>query len=151
MRSDATRGDALGLHSAAGGGSHPEARYEWRNARPYEAGRESSHAGYLHPIHGSLVRPTLTLGVERHVAALEFTLCIALVLGIGLSVPTLCLVAFVVVAIHPTLVWVTAKDPLATEVYVRSRAYADYYAPHASANAALRGRVPRPRPSIPKA
>jgi type IV secretory pathway TrbD component len=104
-----------------------------------------------HVVHGSLVRPTLTLGVERHVAALEFTLCLALILGIGVRLPTVCLVAVVVLLAHPTLVWLTARDPLATQIYVRSRAYADYYAPHASARSGVGDRVPRPRPSLPRA
>lgn len=104
-----------------------------------------------HIVHGSLVRPTLTLGVERHVAALEFTLCLALVLGIGVHLPTVCFVAVVALLMHPTLVWLTARDPLATQIYVRSRAYADYYAAHGSAHAGLEVRVPRPRPSLPRA
>lgn len=116
--------------------------------------RGDSHDN-VHSVHGSLVRPTLTLGVERHVAALEFTLCLTLLLGVGVRLPTICLVAVVVLLIHPTLVWLTARDPLATQVYVRSRGYADYYAPHvsvhASARAALDARVPRPRPSLPRA
>jgi type IV secretory pathway TrbD component len=109
------------------------------------AGRYESH-----PIHGSLVRHTLTLGVERHVVALEITVCLAVVLGVGVSVPALCLVAVVALAIHPALAWATARDPLATEVYIRSRSYADYYAPHATAHAALHTHVPRPRASLPK-
>lgn len=110
----------------------------------------SSGGGESHPVHGALVRHVLTLGVERHVAALELTLCLAVVFGIGLSVPALCVVAVVALVIHPALVWITARDPLASEVYVRSRFYADYYAPHATAHAAFRKPAPRPRPSLPR-
>lgn len=130
-------GQARRAADTAGDESYAGLRYESR----YEA----------HPVHGSLVRNTLTLGVERHVAALEFTLCLAVTLGVGLSFPALCLVAVVVLVIHPTLVWVTARDPLATEVYMRSRSYADYYAPHSSAQAVFYKRALRPRPSLPKA
>lgn len=98
-----------------------------------------------HPIHPSLVRPVLYLGVERPVIGLEATLCFALVLGAGPSLATLGVAAVVMLVVHPVMAWLTAKDPLATEVAVRSRAYADFYAPHA----ALRGHQPRPRPSLP--
>ena len=46
-----------------------------------------------HPVHASLVRPVLYLGVERHVVAVEGTLCLALLFGVGLSLATLGLVA----------------------------------------------------------
>ena len=98
-------------------------------------------------IHGSLVRPVLYLGVERHVIAMEGTICLALVFGVGLSLVTLALVALVVVVVHPVMAWVTARDPQATEIYVRAHAYRDHYAPHA----ALRGAVRAPRPSLPRA
>ena len=99
-----------------------------------------------HPLHASLVRPLLYMGVERTVIALEATLCLALVLGVGLSVATLSFVATIMLVMHPTMVWLTAKDAMATEIYVRSRAYDDYYAPHA----VVRRTALRPRRSIPK-
>lgn len=134
-----------GLHADPRAESRAESRAGTR-----ADGRDRSH-GNAHVVHGSLVRPTLTLGVERHMAALEFTLCLALILGIGVHLTTVCLVAAIVLLVHPTLVWLTARDPLATQIYVRSRGYADYYAPHASAHAALNVRVPRPRPSLRRA
>lgn len=100
-----------------------------------------------YPVHPSLVRPVLYLGVERTVIALEGTLCLALLFGVGVHLLTLGLVALVLLVIHPTLVWVTSKDAQATEVYVRSRAYADFYVPHATIHAPVR----TPRPSVPKA
>ena len=100
-----------------------------------------------HPVHASLVRPVLYLGVERHVVAVEGTLCLALLFGVGLSLATLGLVALVAFVVHPVMVWLTAKDAQATEVYVRGRAYDDYYAPHAS----LAGPVRAPRPPVPRA
>ena len=97
------------------------------------------------PIHASLVRPELTLGVERHVAGVEATLCFALLCSRGIGLGTLGIVALVVAVIHPVMVWLTAKDPQATQVFARSRRYADFYATH-SAEAIVRA----PRPSIPR-
>lgn len=106
-----------------------------------------SRAGWTeHALHASLVRPTHYFGVERHVIALEGTLCLALVFGVGLSWATAALVALVVAILHPVMVWVTTDDAQATEIAVRSRAYADYYVPHA----ALDGQTPRPRPTLPR-
>jgi type IV secretory pathway TrbD component len=97
-------------------------------------------------IHPSLVRPELTLGVERQVAGVEATLCFALLFGARLSIATVSLVAIVVVVIHPVMVWLTAKDPEVTQIYARSRQYADFYAPHSTL-----WRTPRaPRPSLPR-
>lgn len=98
-----------------------------------------------HTVHASLVRPVLYVGVERPVIAFEATLCLAMLFGVGLHLVTAGLVGAVVLVIHPTMVWLTARDAQATEVYVRSRAYADYYAAHGAAH--TQGRLPRP--SIP--
>jgi type IV secretory pathway TrbD component len=112
---------------------------------PTHSGGETPTADYsLHP---SLVRPALTLGVERHVAALEATLGLALVVGVGPSLLTIGVTALLIVGIHPAMVWLTARDPQATEVYLRSRRYADYYAPAAVVDAP----TPRPAASVPRA
>ena len=115
---------------------------------------ESNGAGHTpnasvatHHVHGALVRPLLYLGVERLVIALETTLCLALVLGVGPAFATFGIVGIIVAVVHPVMAWLTAKDPLTTEVYMRSRSYADFYTPHAS----LDESTPRPRPSIPRA
>lgn len=100
-----------------------------------------------HPLHTSLVRPTLYLGVERHVIALEGTLGLALLFGVGLSWATAGLIALIVAVVHPTMIWVTTRDPQATEIAVRSRVYADFYAPHAT----LGGPTLRPRPTLSRA
>ena len=102
-------------------------------------------AGGRQRVHPSLVRPVLYLGVERPVIAFEATLALAVLFGVGLHLITLGLIGVVMLVIHPSMVWLTAKDAQATEVYVRSRAYADYYAPHGS----IRTRGRAPRPSIP--
>ena len=98
------------------------------------------------PIHPSLVRPELTLGVERQVAGVEATLCFALLFGARLSIATVSLVAVVVLVIHPIMVWLTAKDPEVTQIYVRSRRYDDFYAPHSTLWLTPRA----PRPSVPR-
>ena len=90
------------------------------------------------------MRPQLTMGVERPVIAVEWTLALALVVGLGPGLLSLGVVALVIAVIHPTMVWLTARDPQTTAVYVRSRRYADYYAPHAP----LHARPRRPAPSV---
>jgi type IV secretory pathway TrbD component len=97
-------------------------------------------------VHASLVRPELTLGVERHVAGIEGTICFALLCSRGIGLATLGFVALVILAIHPVMVWLTTKDDQATQVYARSRRYADFYAPHGLPKTSVRA----PRPSIPK-
>ena len=96
-------------------------------------------------VYKSLHRPLTYLGVERTVVAIEGTLCAALLFGIGLSLATLGLIAMVMLIVHPAMVWVTAKDPQATEILLRTRAYADFYTTHAG----LRKTGRKPRPSIP--
>lgn len=105
----------------------------------------TSQARVRHRVHSSLVRPVLYMGVERPVIAFEATLCLAMLFGVGLHLVTAGLVGAVVLVIHPSIVWLTARDAQATEVYIRSRAYADYYAPHGAAHTTGRA----PRPSIP--
>jgi type IV secretory pathway TrbD component len=96
----------------------------------------------------SLVRPVLYFGVERPVIAFEGTLVAGLLFSVGPHLVTLLVAAVVVLVIHPTMAWLTARDPQVTEVFLRSRAYADYYAPHASV--ASRHRPPRVRASVPR-
>lgn len=98
-----------------------------------------------HAIRQSLVRPMLYLGVERTVIALEATICLALICGAGPRLPTFAICAFVVVVVHPTVAWLTAKDPVVVEIYMRSRAYRDFYTAHPMILCAGR----RAHPSIP--
>lgn len=102
----------------------------------------------------SLVRPSLTLGVERHVAALECVICLSLTFGLGFSLATAGIVLLVVAVVHPVMLWLTQREPRVTELYVRNRGYADFYQPHASAQADLAGAgqrssAPAPRPTLP--
>src|SRR4051812_33416090 len=120
-----------------------------------DAARANDHAvavtsgPHEHPLHASLVRPIHYFGVERQVIAVEATLVASLLFGVGPQLATLVVAAVVLLVLHPTMVWLTARDAQAVEVYLRSRAYADYYAPHTSVT--TRRRSPRVRPSIPRA
>lgn len=100
-----------------------------------------------HPIHRSLTRSRLYLGVERPVIAIEGTIAAALVFGVGLSLLTVGLIVLVWLLVHPVMVWITGKEPQASEVFLRARRYADFYAPQSGLSQAHR----RPRPSIPRA
>lgn len=100
-----------------------------------------------HPIHASLTRARLYLGVERAVIAIEGTLCAALLFGVGLSFATVGLIALVMLLVHPVMVWATARDPQALEVFMRARAHGDFYMTHAGLGRAGR----KPHASIPPA
>jgi type IV secretory pathway TrbD component len=100
-----------------------------------------------HPLHPSLVRPILYFGVERPVIAFEGTLIAGLLFSVGPQLTTLLVAAAVVLVVHPTMAWLTARDPQITEVYLRSRSYADYYVPHAAVT--TRRAPPRVRASVP--
>jgi type IV secretory pathway TrbD component len=102
-----------------------------------------------HVLHVSLVRPVLYFGVERLVIAFEATLIAGLIFSVGPHLLTVLIAAIVVLVLHPTMAWLTTRDPQITEIYMRSRAYADYYAPHVAV--ASRRRTPRVRASIPRA
>lgn len=117
--------------------------------RATEQMRGAAHQPTEHALHVSLVRPVLYFGVERPVIAFEGTLVAGLLFSVGPHFVTLLVAAVVVLVIHPTMAWLTARDPQITEVYLRSRAYADYYAPHALASS--RRGPPRVRASIPNA
>lgn len=98
----------------------------------------------VHPIHASLIRPALFLGVDQGVAMLEGMLLFGLLVGVGLHLATVAL-AGMVVAIHSLLVWLTAQDPMITRVYLRSLPLKDYYTPAAH----IRRRVAAIRASVP--
>lgn len=99
-------------------------------------------------VHPALVRPVLLAGVERPVIALEVTVAAGLLMSVGPHLITLGIVALVVGVIHPTMAWLTARDPMATAVYVRSLRWRAYYPPHADPRTALR-RASRARVSLP--
>jgi len=90
----------------------------------------------------------LFAGVEYPIAILEGTLVVALLVGVGLHLATIALAGIVLVLIHPVMAHLTAQDPHVTQIYLRSLALADYYAPSVSVqsrHAAIRPSVPRLR------
>jgi type IV secretory pathway TrbD component len=116
--------------------------------RPGAADRVSASPGRALPrrVHPGLIRPVLYAGVERPVIALEATVAIGLVATVGPRLVTLLAVGLIIGVVHPLMVWLTSKDPLATGVYVRSLRWRDYYPPHGGIRA--RGQV---RPTLPRA
>lgn len=90
-----------------------------------------------HPIHASLYKPVLFLGVEQSVAILEATLVFALLVGVGLHLLTVILAISIITVIHPVMVKLTAKDPDVSRVYVRSVMSQDYYPAKSSGAARL--------------
>lgn len=104
-----------------------------------------------HPVHASLVRPVLYLGVDRMVIVLESTAIFALILGLGVHVLTVAMALGIALVVHPVLVGLTARDPQAIDIYLRSRSYDDFFGPHESLARAT-ARAPRaPRPAVPSA
>jgi type IV secretory pathway TrbD component len=88
-----------------------------------------------HPVHAALVRPVLFAGVEQSVLALEATVALALVLGVGPHITTVLLAAIIIGVLHPALARATAREPLIVPIYLRSLAARDYYAPHSALHA----------------
>ena len=99
-------------------------------------------------VHPALVRPVLMAGVERPVLALEVTVAVGLLMSVGPHIATLGVVVLVIAVIHPTMAWLTTRDPMATAVYVRSLRWRAYYPPHADPRAAI-GRASRARATLP--
>ena len=99
----------------------------------------------MSPIHPSLYRPVLFLGVDQTVAIVEAAIVLALVVGVGLHLATVLMAVIVVLAIHPVMAWLTANDPLVTRIYLRSLGLHDFYA----AQGALLSRPRSVSPSIP--
>ena len=99
-------------------------------------------------VHPSLIRPMLYGGVERPVLVLEATTALGLLFSLGPHLATFGIVAVIVGVLHPAMVWVSARDPLATAVYIRSLGWRAYYPPHASMRVS-RGTPPHVRPTLP--
>ena len=76
--------------------------------------------------------------------ALEVSLGAGLLASVGPRLVSLTAVAVIVGVIHPVMAWVTAREPMAVALYLRSLWWADYYPPHAG----LRARRRR-RPTLP--
>ncbi len=73
-----------------------------------------------HPLHASLVRSPLLAGAEPGFVVLEVCLILALLTVVGLHFVTVALALFWGTAVHGLFVWIAAKDPLASALYLRS-------------------------------
>jgi type IV secretory pathway TrbD component len=75
----------------------------------------------------SLTRPILFGGVERELAIVEGTLIAALLLGIGVHLPTIAIASVIAFVVHPLLVQAAKRDPQMFRIYLRSLAHQDLY------------------------
>jgi type IV secretory pathway TrbD component len=101
-----------------------------------------------HVVHASLWRPVLFGGAEPGFVIAEVATVLALLLVIGVHVGTIALAIAYGTFIHSAAVWVTAKDPAISQIYLRSLSVRDYYAPIARVSAppaVVRPLVPRTR------
>ena len=109
-------------------------------------GEENATSPELHVVHASLTRPVLFAGAEPAVVVVEVTTAFALLFGVGLHIATFLLAAFYLTVVHSLMVWVAARDPHMTALYLRSLAARDYY----PAQAGVYAPPPVVHPSIPK-
>jgi type IV secretory pathway TrbD component len=108
----------------------------------------ASQEGEIHVVHASLWRPVLFGGAEPGFVILEVATVLALLFVVGLHVATVGLALAYATVVHAAAVWVTAKDPMMSRIYLRSLSVRDYYAPIAKTTACLvpvRAAVPRVR------
>ena len=101
-------------------------------------------------VHPALLRAVLYGGVERPVIALEATIAAGLIFTVGPRVVTLAVIFAIVSVLHPTMVWVTSRDPLATAIYVRSLRWRDFYPPHGTLRAGAQRTGRRVDPTLPR-
>jgi type IV secretory pathway TrbD component len=105
-------------------------------------------ASESHVVHASLWRPILFGGAEPGFVIMEVATVLALVFVVGLHVATVGLALAYATVVHAAAVWVTAKDPMMSRIYLRSLGARDYYAPIARTTAPpapVRAAVPRVR------
>jgi type IV secretory pathway TrbD component len=99
-------------------------------------------------VHSSLWRPILFGGAEPGFVIMEVATVLALLFVVGLHVTTVGLALVYATVVHAAAVWVTAKDPMMSRLYLRSLGMRDYYAPIArtsSRSVPVRAAVPRVR------
>ena len=98
------------------------------------------------PIHQSLARPLLVLGVGKGVFPFELTSAGSLFLLLGFHGMTLLVTLAWIMVLHPMMVWTHAKDPDMMALLIRSLTAPDFFAAHAR----IGSRSPAPKPSIPR-
>lgn len=79
------------------------------------------------PIHPSLLRPILWLGVERDLVFFELLVVLLVVLLTDYRLSGMLVAAGLGAVLHATGLWLARRDPVLAAAYVRSRRYADYY------------------------
>lgn len=82
---------------------------------------------YSEPIRQSLVRPVLIAGAERELVIANYTIILALILGIGLNWITILASTFLATVGHWILVKLAEKEPELRKTYLRHISYRDYY------------------------
>lgn len=88
------------------------------------------------PVHPSLIRPILWMGVERKLVALNLFLVVVLLVTFDFRLVGCLIAAGFGLAFHSLSLWLTKQDPYLVEKYVRSRYYADFYPARAARTAA---------------
>ena len=78
-------------------------------------------------IHASLWRPILFGGAEPSLVITEAAVVLALLFVVGIHIATVALAIVYAVGVHSAAVWVTAKDPQISAIYLRSLTAQDYY------------------------
>jgi type IV secretory pathway TrbD component len=110
------------------------------------AGAAAAATPGKHPLHASLYRPVLYAGVAPQFLLFEATAVFLLLFEVGPHLLTLLLSLFYCLVFHPLAAFLCAKDPQATDLYVRSLRGADFYA----AGAPLRAKAWPPDPALPE-
>ena len=111
---------------------------------PSSAARAAERGGPERRVHAALVRPVLYAGVERPVVAIEASLAVGLLASVGPRLVTFAAVALIVGVVHPVMVWLTNREPMAVAVYARSLRWRDYYPAHGGLRASHRARPTLP-------
>lgn len=87
------------------------------------------------PIHASLLRPILLMGVERKLVFAEIGLVLLLIVFTDYRLLGFLLAAAVGTLLHMGGLWLAKRDPMLAETYIRSRYYQDFYPARASRHA----------------
>lgn len=90
---------------------------------------------YSEPIRQSLVRPVLIAGAERELVIANYTIILALLLGIGFNWITVVVSTLLATLGHWVLVKLSQKEPELRKTYLRHISYKDFYPAQSHPNA----------------
>lgn len=82
-----------------------------------------------HPVHTALYKPVLVFGLPRTVFIVEMTTGAAFAYMLGAHLATVGFVLFLVLVLHPAVLYATGDDPDVLFIFFRSLGQKDYYAP----------------------